>query len=127
MKRLLLSLAFAALPVAASAQVPTAGTIHTFFDPVFQGVVVCDTIDQVRQIASAPKPGDVFLELLATPNELNEPTCAAVEPTGLVLDVKPLGLMTEDGFQFHAYAVETQFGDVTAYVLFLEKADVARA
>ena len=50
-----------------------------------------------------------------------------MQPTGLVRNVKPLGLMQEDGQQFFAYAVETQFGNITAYVLFLEKAAFAQA
>src|SRR5690606_3407083 len=96
MKRFLLAAALALLPQAASALPPSAGTVHTFYDPVFEGVVVCDTIDQVRSIATAERPGDVFLQYVATPNAVNEPTCAAVEPTGLVVAVKPLGLMEED-------------------------------
>ena len=127
MKRLLLTMAFALLPQAAMALPPATGTVHTFYDPIFEGVVVCDTFDQLKEIATADQPGDVFREYLTTPDVLNEPTCAAVQPTGLVRNVKPLGLMEEDGFQFFAYAVETQFGDITAYVLFLEKASFAQA
>lgn len=127
MKRLLLAMVFALLPHAATALTPATGTVHTFYDPVFEGVVVCDTFDQIRDIATADRPGDVFLTYLTTPNTLNEPTCAAVQPTGLVRNVKPLGLMEEDGQQFYAYAVETQFGNITAYVLFLEKAAFAQA
>lgn len=127
MKRILLALSLALLPQAAVALPPTAGTVHTFYDPMFEGVVVCDTLDQVREIATAERPGDVFLQYLSLPNALNEPTCAAVAPTGLVVEVRPLGLMEEDGFQFHAFAVETQFQDVTAYVLYLEKVEFAAA
>lgn len=126
MKRTLLAMTLTALASAAYALPPTAGTIHTFYDPVFEGVVVCDTIDQVRHIATAERPSDVFLQYLTTPNEIDEPTCAAVEPTGLVVDVMPIGVMNENGLQFHAYAVETLFGEVTAYVLYLEKVEFAR-
>lgn len=41
---------------AVMAQPPQVGTTHTFLDPAFKGTVICDTLDQVRAIATAEAP-----------------------------------------------------------------------
>ena len=127
MKRALLSLCFAALSGTALAQPPQIGTVHSFVDPVFQGTVFCDTYDQVFDIASADEPEDVFRTYLLARNERLEPICAAVVPTGLVLDVRPLGIMKRDGGHYLAYAVETQVGEITGFALYLERYEVVYA
>ena len=126
MKRLLLTLALLAAPADATAAPPSIGSQHTFADPMFEGTVFCDTYDQVRDIATAEKPQDVFLQYLQQANSKAEPTCATLAPTGVVVDVKPLGVMTEDGFHFTAYAVEARFGEITAFALYLERFDMVQ-
>jgi hypothetical protein len=120
MRKTLLALVFAAVPGIAIAQPPATGTIHTFYDPVFTGTVFCDTLEQVREIATAETPSDVYLNYLQTANARNEPTCATIIPTGEVVKVMPLGVMKEDGQHFHAWAVEAKVGSVTAFGLYLE-------
>src|SRR5262245_14316399 len=68
MRSTLLALALAAIPGVAFAQPPVAGTTHTFYDPVFTGTVFCDTLDQVRDIATADTPSEVYLAYLQTAN-----------------------------------------------------------
>ena len=126
MKRSLLALAFIAVPALAVAAPPPIGTEHTFTGPMYEGTVLCDTYDQVRDIATADRPQEVFLAYLQQTNGRAEPTCAALAPTGTVLDVRPLGTMSEDGHYFHAYAVEARFGDITAFALYLERFDMVR-
>jgi hypothetical protein len=127
MKRLLLTLAFIAVPALASAAPPHIGAEHTFTDPMFEGTVFCDTYDQLRAIATAESPQDVFHTYLQQVNAKAEPTCATLTATGVVTDVRPLGVMTEDGFHFHAYAVEASFGGTTAFALYLERFDMVQA
>lgn len=125
MKRILLALVAAAVPHLALAQPPTVGSVHRFVDPIYHGTVLCDTLEQVRQIAEAEQPDQIYLAYLATPNALNEPTCAAVVTTGLVLDVEPLGLLARDGADFSAWAIEVQIGAGTGYMLYLEQVHIA--
>jgi hypothetical protein len=127
MPRTLLALLFALVPGLAFAQPPTTGTTHTFIDPMFGQTVVCDQIDQVRAIAMAPEPGAKFLELFQIPNDRHEPSCASMVPTGVVVDVKPLGRMMRAGKAFHAYAVQSQAAGVTFYALYLEFENIVRA
>lgn len=126
MRRLLLALPIALAPQAVAAMPPSAGTIYTFVDPIFTGTIICDTYEQVREIATADQPGEVYLTYLATPNQRNEPTCALVAPTGVVLDVRPVGILNEAGQEYHAYAVEAQFGAAVGFALFLEAANLVR-
>lgn len=121
MKRALLTLALAALPQAVLAQPPVAGETHTFYDPIYEGTVFCDTLDQLRAIAAAAVPRDVFLSYAAIQNAQNEPTCAAIVTTGTILAVTPLGEIEQDGMHFNAWGVETKVGEVTAYGLYLEE------
>ena len=127
MKRLLPARAFIAAPALAIAAPPQIGAEHTFDDPMFEGTVFCDTFDQVRDIATAASPQDVFHTYLQQVNAKAEPICATLTATGVVTDVRPLGVMTEDGFHFQAYAVEARFGDVTAFALYLERFDLVQA
>jgi hypothetical protein len=127
MRKTLLALVLTALPGVALAQPPAAGTIHTFYDPVFTGTVFCDTLEQVREIATAEVPSDIYLNYLQTANDRNEPTCATIIPTGEVVNVMPLGIMKEDGQHFHAWAVEAKVGGFTAFGLYLEHFDMVTA
>ena len=115
----LLALAMAATPTLA--QPPVAGTTHTFLDPVFKGTVVCDTLDQVWAIATAGAPNDVYADYNMLTNELDEPICMAIVPTGRVLEVIPIGIMERNGKSYQAWAVETDVGGVTAFALYLER------
>ena len=123
MHRILAALLFAAVPQAVLAQPPAEGTTHTFYDPVFVGTVVCDTLDEVREIANSDQPEQVYQGYLTQMNEHNEPICAAIVPTGLVLDVTPLGVMVRDEKHFNAWAVETKVGAMTGFALYLEHFD----
>lgn len=120
MKRSLLALAMALVPATALAQPPMAGTTHTFVDPIYTGTVFCDTLDQVREIATASKPDEVYFEYVQAMNDRNEPVCLAIVPTATVLDVTHLGVMQRDGKFFNAWAVETSVGGIEAYGLYLE-------
>lgn len=127
MRQTLIAIALAAIPGVALAQPPATGTTHTFYDPVFTGTVFCDTLSQVTEIATARKPSEVYQNYLMTPNHRNEPTCAVIIPTGLVVDVKPLGVMSEDGKHFNAWAVETRVGEITGFALYLEQFEMVIA
>jgi hypothetical protein len=127
MRPTLLALVFAVTPGVALAQPPATGTTHTFVDPLFTGTVFCDTYQQVREIATADNPGMIYENYLLTPNERSEPTCATIIPTGVVVAVKPVGVMEQDGLHFNAYAVETRVGDVVGYALYLEPFEMVRA
>lgn len=127
MKRALLALSLALLPQLALASPPSAGSVHTFVDPMFRDTVVCDDLDQVRSIASAAQPEQRFFELFQQMNARNEPTCAAMVPTGVVVDVLPLGRIERDDKHFYAYAVKSDAAGVTFYALYLEFVDMVRA
>ena len=112
-----------ALTLASVAQAapPQAGDTYTFEDPVFNGTVVCDTLEQVADIATAEAPNDVYGFYRIMANELNEPTCMAIVPTGIVLDVVPLGVMEKEGDRYDAWAVQTELGGgAVVYALYLE-------
>jgi hypothetical protein len=127
MLRTLLALPFALVPGLAFASPPTAGSVHTFVDPMFGQTVVCDTAEQLQAIAVARDSQAKFLELYGTPNAKREPTCDAIAPTGVVMDVKPLGRMMKDGKSFYAYAVQSDAGGVTFFALYLDYEDIVRA
>lgn len=120
MRTTLIALALVAIPQVALAQPPAAGSTHTFYDPVFAGTVFCDTLEQVTEIATAATPRDTFIAYLQKVNDRNEPTCATIMPTGLVVSVKPLGVMKSDGEHFNAWAVEARVGSATGFALYLE-------
>lgn len=126
-RTLLLALAFALVPGIALASPPTAGSTHTFVDPMFGPTVVCDEIEQVHAIAVAARPEEKFMELFGTPNARNEPTCAAMIPTGIVVDVQPLGRLMRDGKTFYAYAVQSDAQGITFYALYLDYEDIVHA
>lgn len=121
MKGLLLALGLVLFPVAALAQPPNKGTTYTFVDPVFASTVVCDTYFEVLAIATADEPAKVYESFMMRRNEQNEPVCAAIIPTGYIVDVRELGIMLRDGKRFDAWAVETRLGDQTGFALYLEQ------
>ncbi len=125
MKSTLLALGFSLLPAAALAQPPATGMTHTFADPVFQGTVFCDTYFQVLAIATADDPQQVYVSFATKRNQLNEPVCAAITPTGVVVDVRPLGVMERDNRRFNAWSVEADVGGVTGFALYLEEETLA--
>lgn len=127
MPRTLVALLLAFVPGLAFAQPPTAGSLHTFVDPLFGRTVICDTVEQVTAIAVAAEPEAKFLEFFGTPNAQHEPTCDAMAPTALVVDVQPLGRIERAGKSFYAYAVQSDAGGVTFYALYLEFEDIVRA
>jgi hypothetical protein len=127
MLRTLFTFALALTPAVAMAQPPTTGSTYTFLDPVFQGTVFCDTLEEVRHIATADQPEQVYQEYLMTANDRHEPTCAAIVPTGLVVEVLPLGVMERAGHHFNAWAVETRVGKITGYALYLEYFEMVTA
>ena len=122
----LLRLVVAALALAASAlpalaQPPTPGSTYTFRDPVFQGTVFCDTLEQVRDIVVADEPNSIYAMYRVTPNHRNEPICMAIIPTGLVVSVTQVGTMVRGGDRYTAWAIETVVAGFTAYALYLER------
>ena len=125
MKRTLIALGLTLFSGAALAQPPTAGTTHTFVDPIYQGTVFCDTFEQVREIATAEEPAAVYREYMFAKNARNEPVCLAIVPTAMVTDVTRLGMMYRDGKAFIAWAVKTTVGGVIAYGLYIEEVVIA--
>jgi hypothetical protein len=125
--RAFLATLVAVLPTAALAQPPSTGATHTFYDPVFAGTIICDTLEQVETIVDAAAPEQAYHALLTATNDINEPKCAAMITTGLVIGVTSVGVMKRDNQHFNAWAVETQFGDVTAFALYLEHFEVVYA
>ena len=122
---LALSLALPMLATPALGQPPAKGSTHTFIDPVFVGTVFCDSFEEVHAIATADEPTEVFQTYFTKPNDKNEPTCAALMTTAVVLDVRPLGVMERDNRRFNAWAVETKVGEFTGFALYLEaRADI---
>jgi hypothetical protein len=127
MPRTLLAVLFALVPGLAFASPPAAGSIHTFVDPMFGQTVVCDTVQQVQTIVVSRQPEAKFREFYGIPNAKNEPTCDALTPTGVVMDVTPLGRMMKDGKSFYAYAVQSDADGITFYALYLEYEDIVHA
>lgn len=127
MQRTLLALCLA-LPLLATpavAQPPAKGITHTFIDPIFSGTVFCDTFEEVHAIATAEEPVEVFQAYFTKRNAQNEPTCAALMTTAIVLDVRPLGVMERDDKRFNAWAVQAKVGNFTGFALYLEaRADI---
>jgi hypothetical protein len=124
-RRPVLALTSAALALALGASAalggpPARGTLHTFHDPVFRDTVICDTLDQVRRIATAAVPDDMFTAFYMTTNEYDEPMCVAVVPTGHVVEVTRLGIMQRRGRHYSAWAVETRLPGGTVFALYLE-------
>jgi len=124
-RRPVLALTSAVLALALGASValggpPAPGTLHTFVDPVFRDTVICDTLDQVRRIATADAPEDMYAAFYMTTNEYDEPMCVAVVPTGHVVEVTPLGIMQRRGRHYSAWAVETRLPGGTVFALYLE-------
>ena len=121
MKRALTTLVVAlALVTPTHADPPTAGTTHTFHDPVFIGTVFCDSYFEVLAIATADDPQAVFASFHSDRNEIDEPVCAVIAPTGTVVDVRSLGIMQRDGRSYDAWAVETRVGEHTGFALYVE-------
>jgi hypothetical protein len=121
MKGMLLALGLALLPATALAQPPSKGTTHTFIDPIFASTVFCDTYFEVLAIATAADPAEVYADFMARRNYKNEPVCAAIVPTGYIVDIRELGIMLRDGKRFDAWAIETRVGDTTGFALYLEQ------
>jgi hypothetical protein len=111
----------------ALADPPAAGTLHTFLDPIFRDTVICDTFAQVRRIATAPAPDEMYAAFYMTTNEYDEPMCVAVVPTGKVVGVTPLGVMERNGRQYDAWAVETRMPGGTVFALYLERLNLVEA
>lgn len=104
----------------ALAEPPKVGTTHAFVDPVFRGTVFCDTREQVEAIATAAQPDHAYAALLFTANDVGEPTCLAVAPTALVVDVAPLGVMTKGRRDFDSWVIEVDIDGITAFGLYIE-------
>jgi hypothetical protein len=108
---------------AAFAAPPAAGEMYDFRDPVFRGTIFCDTIEAVEAIAAAKTPNDTYAAYYLTANAIGEPICMAIAPTALVVGATPLGVMTKDGHDYDAWAVETRVQDTTVFALYLERSD----
>ena len=121
MKAALLALGFALLPATGLAQPPGEGTTHTFVDPEFTSTIFCDTYFEVLAIATADDPAIVYANFMARRNEKNEPVCAAIAPTGFIVDVRELGIMVRGRQRYDAWAVETRIGTATGFALYLER------
>jgi hypothetical protein len=102
---------------------PAAGEMHDFTDPVFRGTIFCDTLDAVEAIAKADAPDDMYAAYYLTANQIGEPFCMAIAPKALVVAVTPIGVMSKNGHDYDAWAVETRVGDTTVYALYLERSD----
>lgn len=100
---------------------PLVGTTYTFVDPVFEGTIICDTLEQITTIAAAPEPEEAYANLMMTSNAVGEPSCLTIAPTALVRAVTPLGPMHKGDLRFHAWAVEADLEGTTIFALYLEQ------
>jgi hypothetical protein len=116
-----LCVALALLPATAQAQPPLEGSTHTFVDPIFVGTVFCDSYYEVLAIATADDPQAVFTTFATDRNEIDEPVCASIAPTGRIVDVRPLGIMIREDARYDAWAVEAQVNGMIGFALYLEK------
>lgn len=100
---------------------PTPGSAAVLFDdPYFGQTVVCDTLAQVQEIATAAIPNVVFRQYRDTPNEKGYPTCIAAAFSADVGDVTPIGIMHWDKNAFKAWAIKVGTNKLTGYALYLE-------
>lgn len=120
LKALAVAAVAAAVPGMASAQPPAIGSTHTFLDPVFHGTVLCDTADQVRAIATAKQPSETYALYRMTTNDIDEPLCMAIAPTGRIIDVSPIGITVLSDSQYRAWVIEADVDGTTAFALYLE-------
>ncbi|OYW97797.1 MAG: hypothetical protein B7Z15_22770 [Rhizobiales bacterium 32-66-8] len=104
----------------AQAAPPDVGSRYEFRDPVFRGTIFCDTLDAVQAIASAEQPDRTYANYYMTTNAIGEPICMAIAPTALVLAVTPIGVMTKNGKDYAAWAVETEIDGTVIFALYLE-------
>jgi hypothetical protein len=74
----------------------------------------------IRRIATADAPEDMCAAFYMTTNEYDEPMCAAVVPTGHVVNVTPLGVVERRGRHCNAWAVETRLPGGTVFAIYLE-------
>jgi hypothetical protein len=116
-----LAIALGSAPLPAMAQPPQLGATHTFIDPQFRDTIICDTLEQVRRIATAEIPDEMYAAFYLTTNKHNEPMCEAVVATGVVVDVTPVGVMVRNGHRYDAWAVETSLPGGTVFALYLER------
>lgn len=125
MRMVLTSLILIAGMGTALAQPPALNAAYEFIDPVFGQSVLCDTADQIKNIATAPDPNEVFKAYRGLLNTKSEPTCIAGEFTLTVVGVTPIGLMTFRGYTFDAWDVEVQNNGISAHVLYIEKSVIS--
>ena len=104
----------------AQAAPPVVGSSYEFFDPVFRGTIFCDTLEAVQAIASAEQPDQTYAAYYMTTNAIDEPICMAIAPTALVRAVTPIGVMSRNGKDYAAWAVETEINGTVAFALYLE-------
>lgn len=119
--RILLAFAFAMAGGVALAAPPPLNASYDFVDPVFGTTVFCDTLEQVKEIAAAPIPNEVFKKYRDLKNATGEPTCANAAFSADVVEVDPIPNMHETGWAFHAWAVQFKAPDgVPLWALYLE-------
>lgn len=116
-----LYLTLSLLPATAQAQPPLEGSTHTFVDPVFVGTVFCDSYYEVLAIATADDPQAVFTTFATDRNEIDEPICASIAPTGTIVDVRPLGIMVRESARYDAWAIEAEVNGSRGFALYIEK------
>lgn len=116
-----LSFVLALLPATTQAQPPLEGSTHAFVDPIFVGTVFCDSYFEVLGIATADDPRAVFTTFASDRNEIDEPICASIAPTGTIIDVRPLGIMVRENTRYDAWAVEAEINGSRGFALYIEK------
>ena len=114
----------AVTPLTALAQPPQRGATHTFIDPQFRDTIICDTLEQVRRIATAEVPDEMYAAFYLTTNEYNEPMCEAAVATGVVRGVTAVGVMVRNGKRYDAWAIETEVPGGTVFALYLERIEM---
>lgn len=100
---------------------PALNAAYEFQDPVFGQNVLCDTADQIKNIATAPDPNVVYKAYLELKNERQEPTCIAAQFSATVVNVTSIGLMNFQGYTFNAWDVEVTNKGISGHVLYIEK------
>ena len=109
-----------ALSAPSLAAPPAIGSVYTFLDPVFEGTIVCDTFEQVAEIAGAAEPEAAYAAFMVLANDIGDPTCLAITPTAEVRAVTSLGTLQRQGQRFAAWAVEADVEGTTIFALYLE-------
>lgn len=124
MKILVRTLLLAATIGTASAEPPPKGTRGFMFRdptaPLFR-VVVCESLDLLKQIVASQNHAAKFVELNERKNVAGERLCFAIRFVGDVLDNPvPLGKIFSETTISNVWGIHVRFGNFEGYALYPE-------